>query len=292
MAALVVLLVLGCGVVSTAPRLASLMAGGRVGIVRVEGSIVSGAGGGWATGAQAADRRVIADLERADADGKIAAIVLYVNSPGGGVVASDEIYRAVTRMEKPVVAYAGEMAASGGYYVACGADLIVAHPASITGSIGVISRVVLLQELMDKLGVEFQTIKSGDVKDMGDPSRPLTEEERALLQAIVDETYQSFVDVVAESRGIPREEVLAIADGRLLSGAQALRLGLVDQLGGLQEAIQAAAELAGIRGEPQVVEVGRPPTLLEAFLSAVWQGNPLQTLDLGQGAGLEYRYLP
>lgn len=289
---LLALFLLSCGFVGAGPDLSGLVSGAKVGVISLEGSIVSASGPRRPLSGEVADRRVIQDLEAADADGRIAAILLYINSPGGSVVASDEIYRALRRVEKPVVAYAGEMAASGGYYVACGADRIVAHPSSIVGSIGVISRVVLLQELLDKLGVELQVIKSGDVKDMGDPSRPLTEEERALLQAIVDESYQAFVDVVAESRDMPREEVLAIADGRLLSGQQALQLGLVDEVGGMREAVLAAAELAGISGEPQVVNLGQPASLLEALLSSILGNNSLRAASPEAGASLEYRLLP
>ncbi|MGI6206929.1 MAG: S49 family peptidase, partial [Anaerolineae bacterium] len=174
--AVVVLLVpvlLACGLVGAGQTLASFRGGGQVGLISIEGAIVSSSGSGFALGGEASDRRVIAELEAAEADRNISAILLYINSPGGSVVASDEIYRALTRMEKPVVAYAGEMAASGGYYVACGADRIVAHPSSIVGSIGVISQVILLEELLDDLGVDIETIKSGDAKDMGSPVRPL-----------------------------------------------------------------------------------------------------------------------
>jgi protease-4 len=292
--AVVVLLVpvlLACGLVGAGQTLASFRGGGQVGLISIEGAIVSSSGSGFALGGEASDRRVIAELEAAEADRNISAILLYINSPGGSVVASDEIYRALTRMEKPVVAYAGEMAASGGYYVACGADRIVAHPSSIVGSIGVISQVILLEELLDDLGVDIETIKSGDAKDMGSPVRPLTEEERAFLQAIVDQSYQLFVDVIVESRGLSREEVLAVADGRVLSGHDALELGLVDELGGLREAVLAAGELAGISGEPEVVSIGQPPSFLEILLSALWEGNPLEALRPDRGPSLEYRAL-
>jgi protease-4 len=292
--AVVVLLVpvlLACGLVGAGQTLASFRGGGQVGLISIEGAIVSSSGSGFALGGEASDRRVIAELEAAEADRNISAILLYINSPGGSVVASDEIYRALTRMEKPVVAYAGEMAASGGYYVACGADRIVAHPSSIVGSIGVISQVILLEELLDDLGVDIETIKSGDAKDMGSPVRPLTEEERAFLQAIVDQSYQLFVDVIVESRGLSREEVLAVADGRVLSGQDALELGLVDELGGLREAVLAAGELAGISGEPEVVSIGQPPSFLEILLSALWEGNPLEALRPDRGPSLEYRAL-
>ncbi len=261
-------------------------------MVRIEGEIVSGTGGGVSLQGSASDRQIIAELEAADGDAGIAAVLLYINSPGGSVVASDEIYRAVTRMSKPVVAYFGEMAASGGYYVACGADLIVAHPASVTGSIGVISTVVLAEDLLDKLGVDIQVIKSADAKDMGSLSRPLTDEERGYLQAIVDEAYQGFVDVVVEGRGLSREAVLAVADGRVVSGAEAMRLGLADSVGDMRDGTRAAAELAGIRGEPRVVEMGQAPSLLQLLLSSTANINPVEQVRSLAGPGLQYRYLP
>jgi len=291
--ALALLGVFACAVVAVLARIGGdLMPGRGIGVVRIEGVIVSASQGGFSANATVADERVIADLERADNDPSIAAIVLRINSPGGGVVASDEIYRAVKRVEKPVVAYFGETAASGGYYVGCAADLIVAHPDALTGSIGVIMDIVNARRLFDKLGIEMVAIKSGVVKDIGSPYREMTDDERTVLQALVDEAYQNFVDIVAKERGLPREEVLQVADGRVFTGRRAVELGLVDETGSFKDAVRAAADLAGIQGEPRVVEITRQPTLLGSLLSSVSYLGSLLQMDGVSGPRLEYRSAP
>ena len=277
---------------AAAASLSTMMANGKVAVVRVEGPIVSASAVGWSFSSAAADERVIADLERADSDRSIAAIVLHINSPGGSVVASDGIYRAIKQVSKPVIAYLGETAASGGYYIACGADVIISHPATITGSIGVISDVINAKQLFDKLGIEIQVIKSAEAKDMGSPTKPLTEEERAILQALVDEAYQDFVDVVATARGLPREEVLRVADGRVFSGRKAVELGLVDQVGTMDDAVRVAAERAGIKGEPQVVEISAGPSLWQVLMSSASDISALLQTGGIAGPRLEYRLAP
>jgi len=256
--------------------------GDAVAIVRVEGVILTGSppaspfdGSGGAYSDQ-----VIEHLKQAQEDSSVKAIVLRVNSPGGSAVASDEIYQQMLKMDKPVVASMGELAASGGYYVSAPADLIMANPATLTGSIGVITQMTNLEELMEKIGVEVVVIKSGIHKDEGSPFREMTEEEKAIWQAIIDEAYGQFVAIVAEGRDLPEEKVREIADGRVYTGKQAMALGLVDELGNLPEAIDRAADLGGIEGEPRLVEYHRPPTLFEAFFSS-W-ANPFQPFDLAR----------
>jgi protease-4 len=263
--------------------------GDAVAIVRVEGVILSGSppDSPFDSSGGAYSAQIIEWLEQAQEDSSVKAIILRVNSPGGSVVASDEIYQQMLKMEKPIVVSMGEMAASGGYYISAPADVIMANPATLTGSIGVITQITNLEELMDKVGVEVVVIKSGIHKDEGSPFREMTEVEKAIWQAIIDETYGQFVAIVAEGRGLPEEKVREIADGRVYTGKQAMELGLVDELGNLPEAIDRAAELGGIEGEPRLVEYHRPPTLFGAFFGSL--ASPFQPFDLARLLDLEGR---
>ncbi len=231
-----------------------------VGIVTIEGMIVGSAPAGpFASNASADD--IVERLDMAREDDSIKAVVLRMNSPGGSAAASQEIADAVMRLResgKIVVVSMSDVAASGAYWIACRADTIVANPATITGSIGVILETVQVQELYGKLGISNEVFKSGPHKDMGSPTRPVTEQERAIFQGMVDDIYHQFVDVVAQGRDLSRERVLQLADGRIYTGRQAEGLGLVDELGGLRDAVRIAADLAGIKGEPRVVEIGAP----------------------------------
>ncbi len=198
-------------------------------------------------------------------DSAIKAIILRIDSPGGAVAPFQEIYREVlkTRKTKKVVASLGTVAASGGYYVAAGADRIMANPGTTTGSIGVLIPLRNLKGLLQKLGIDQSAITSGKFKDAGSPNRPLNDEERQLFQALVDNVHDQFVRAVAEGRGMERSRVEAVADGRLLTGEQALALGLVDELGNFQDAVELAGSLAGISGKPELVWAGRKQ---ESFL--------------------------
>jgi len=190
-------------------------------------------------------------------------VVLRIDSPGGAVAPSQEIYDAVWRLRarKPVVASLGNVAASGGYYVASAADVVVADPGTLTGSIGAIMEVQNVATLAEKVGVSQTVVKSGRFKDVGQPLRAVTDEERVHLQRMVDDVLGQFIDAVARGRGMEAGRVRALADGRLYSGAQARDVGLVDELGGLAEATRVAWSRAGQTGEPRVSHVrmrGRP----------------------------------
>ena len=189
-------------------------------------------------------------LDKAADDPCVKAVVLRINSPGGGVTASDIMYNDLVRFRakthKPVVACMMDICASGGYYLATGCDMIYAHPSTVTGSIGVIMKMYNAEGLCKKLGVESDAIKSGPNKDIGDPMRKLTEEERAIMQGLVNQFYDRFVDVVSKGRGLPPEQVRKIADGRVYSAPQAESLGLVDEIGYLEDAIAEAKLRAGI----------------------------------------------
>jgi protease-4 len=188
-----------------------------------------------------------------------------VNSPGGSVVASDEIYHALLSFDKPVVISMADTAASGGYYIACAGDHVIAHPDTLTGSIGVISQFLTFEGLLDKIGVDAVVITTGPRKDIGSPYREMTEEEKALWREILDQVYEDFVDVVVEARGLPEEMVRELADGRVYTGQQALRLGLVDAVGTRDDAIDKAAELGGVEGWPRVIELKPQPSFLQMF---------------------------
>lgn len=251
-ASMVILLVFG-GSSLNLPRL-----GNKVALVRIEGVIVSGkAGSGIFGGGYAGSERVIKALEQVRRDPFIKAVVVRINSPGGSAAASQEIYQEVLRVRKSgrkVVASMGDVAASGGYYVASAADEIYADPASLTGSIGVLIETTDLHVLLDRLGVRFDTVKSGEHKDMGTFSRPLTEKERQILQRLINDVYDQFLADVQRGRKLPREYVRGLADGRVFTGRQAKAYKLVDELGGLEDALKAAARDAGIKGDFEVVE--------------------------------------
>jgi protease-4 len=242
------------------------LGGDAVAIVPVEGAILYGRAPAFGQTSIAYSERVVEDLRRAEADPTVAAVVLDVNSPGGSVVASADIHRALTEMTKPVVTSMGEVAASGGYYIACGTEHIVARPETTTGSIGVISQLTNVEDLLEMLGVRIYSITSGPMKDLGSPFDELTAEEYAIYQRQVLEAYDGFVAIVAEGRDMPEERVREIADGRIYSGRQALDLGLIDTLGNLDDAVAIAGELGGIAGEPRTVRYDRPPGFLDVLL--------------------------
>jgi len=186
----------------------------------------------------------------------VKAIVIRVNSPGGTVAASQEILEEIKKARKDgkkVVVSMGDLAASGGYYVSCHADKIYADPGTITGSIGVFVGSINLTELAKKIGVDMTIIKSGKFKDILSPWRQMTDEERALLMETVTEVYEQFLKEVSEGRSIPMDRLRPVADGRILTGAQAKKLGLVDEMGGLQDAIAEAVKLSGLKGEPEII---------------------------------------
>ena len=238
--------------------------GDAVAVIGLDGTITAGPQDYFTTSGITPER-VRSLLDQAASNPSVKAIVVRVNSPGGSVVASDEIYRALLAFEKPVVISMGDMAASGGYYISCAGDHVMAHPDTLTGSIGVISQFLNVQELLDKVGVEAVVIATGPRKDIGSPFRDMTEEERELWRGILDQVYEDFVNVVVESRGLSADTVRDLADGSIYTGQQAQDLGLVDSVGTRQAAIDQAAELGNIEGEPRVIELRSQPTLLEMF---------------------------
>jgi len=239
----------------------------KVAVISLNGPVQTEAGGLlFFTGNAITPQLVRTQLDKAKADRAVKAIVLRIESPGGSVAACQEILDEIERMEKPIVASFGSIAASGGYYIATKADKIVALPGTLTGSIGVISQIPNIEGLYNKLGINIEVFKGGKYKDMYSGLRELTSEERKLLQSITDIFYNQFVEAVAEGRELDVEIVRDIATGQLYTGEQAKELGLVDELGGLNTAIEIAGKLAGVE-KPQVVYYkSEPPSLLNSLL--------------------------
>ncbi|HEX9006679.1 MAG TPA: signal peptide peptidase SppA [Bacteroidota bacterium] len=223
-------------------------------------TVVSGSGDKIAVvelkGVISSSDEIVRQLKKYRENKGIRAILLRVDSPGGGVVASQEMYEEVKKTRdggKPVVVSMGSLAASGGYYVSCGASRLVANRGTLTGSIGVISEFLQLQGAMDKLGVGIKTIKAGSLKDAGSPVRPMNDADQKYFQGLMDDVHRQFIAVVESERKIPHDQVLAIADGRVFTGEQALPLHLIDTLGTYEDAVRITAGLAGIKGEPALV---------------------------------------
>jgi protease-4 len=220
----------------------SLVWGEHVGVVTVEGIIRN-------------SQEITRQLDDFGKDNNVKAVVVRIDSPGGGVTPAQEIHDAILSLKKKkkVVASMGAIAASGGYLIACAADRIVANPGTVTGSISAIMHFANVEELLKKIGLKSSVVKSGRFKDIGSPTRPMTDDEKALIQSLVDDIYDQFLDVVAKDRRISKDDLRKIADGRLFTGRQARKLGLVDELGDLNYAVHLAGALSGIKGEPDVV---------------------------------------
>lgn len=251
--------------------------GAKVGVVEITGIIGESKG-------------IVRQIKYFVEDGSVKAIVLRVDSPGGGAAASQEIHQEVVKARemKPVVASFGGVAASGGYYVACGADKIVANPGTLTGSIGVVMQFANLEELFKKIGYKGYVIKSGPHKDIGSPFREMKPEEKELLQEVIDTVHRQFVRAVAEGRKIPVEQIMPIADGRIFTGEQAQTMGLVDQLGNLQDTIALAATMGGIKGKPSVIYPRkRKPSLFDYLAEGIAQ-RLREEVDETTRPGLDY----
>ena len=244
--------------------------------------------------------RVREELQKAEEDDSVKALIVRINSPGGTITASDLIYREIdtfkTRRKIPVVAVTMDVAASGGYYAALAADTIFALPTTVTGSIGVIMLTVNAQGLMEKIGVAPMAIKSGEMKDAGSPFRPLTAQERAVFQSVIDDMYGRFVALIVRSRKIPDERVRAFADGRIYTAEQAKALGLVDEIGYMDAVVAAARKAAGV-DEARVIMYQRPKDYRANFYSTAPAPTPgletsLQQLTaLLNGSGPRFLYL-
>jgi protease-4 len=203
---------------------------------------------------------VVQELKGLRENPTVRAVVMRINSPGGVVGPTQEVHDAILRLRqagKPVVASLGAVAASGGYYIAVAADQIYANPGTLTGSIGVIMQLANFEQLMKKVGVDYVVVKAGQFKDIGNVGRPMSPDERRVLQALLDDVHGQFIGAVATGRKLEREDVVRFADGRVFSGQQAKDLKMVDALGGLEEAVLAAGKLAGLPSPPAVIQPKR-----------------------------------
>ncbi len=259
----------------------SVVSPNRVALVKIEGLLTS-------------SDDIVKELHDYTEDGSIKAIVLRIDSPGGGVVVAQEIYNAVKNARKEgkkVVVSMGSVAASGGYYIAAAADKIVANPGTLTGSIGVLMEFANVEKLLDKIGVKGVVVKAGQFKDVGSPFRDMTDQEKKLLQGVIDDVHSQFIDVVAHGRNIPLDDVKAIADGRIFTGRQALKLKLVDKMGDLTESIELAGTLAGIKGKPIIVEKNKKIPFLDYLKeeSAAWIGDVITKGLSRNTVSLQYR---
>lgn len=269
--------------------------GDAVAIVRVEGIIAASDGTDGGSGALSG--AIISDLKTAAADPTVKAIVLRVDSPGGGVTGAAQIYEALLEIDKPIVVSMAGTAASGGYYVSAPADYIFARPDTLTGSIGVISTFINAEELLNDLGIEATVIASGENKDFGSYFNDLTPEQEEIWRSITNELFDEFVRVVADGRDLSESAVRELADGRVYSGRQAVANGLVDELGDLDDAIKKAADLGGISGDPRIVEYQRVPTFKDLILGFSTNLNRSKSDEINQliqdytTPMVEYRYI-
>jgi protease-4 len=249
----------------------------KVALVNVEGPILQA-------------KNTVDEIKDYVKDKSIKAIVLRVDSPGGGVVPSQEIYEEVRKAvaRKKVIISMGSVAASGGYYISAPASRIIANPGTITGSIGVIMEVPNIKGLMDKIGVKTEVIKSGKHKDIASVFRGIGSEEREILQGVMNDVHEQFIKAVSDGRRIPIEDVRKIADGRIFSGNQAAKIGLVDEIGDLEYAIKVAAKMAGIKGEPEVVTKKEKSTLLELLNGKISES----VSKIVPKIELKYMYMP
>jgi protease-4 len=252
--------------------------GEKVAIIRITGVILD-------------STKVIEELKEYSDDNSIKAIVLRIESPGGGVAPSQEIYEEIikTKKKKKIVVSMGSVAASGGYYIAAPADRIVANAGTLTGSIGVIMEIPNVSGLMKKIGLKTEVIKSGKHKDIASFFRSLTDEERQILQSVLDDVHTQFIKAVSDARGMKFEEIRKIADGRIFTGRMAKEIGLVDKLGNLEDAIMLAGELTGIKGEPAVVEKKEKYGILD-ILRGQLPGKLMK--NVFQGIQLKFLFTP
>jgi len=243
---------------------------GKIGLIKVEGIIVSSSS-------------FIEQLKALKELDTIRAIVVRIDSPGGSVAPSQEIFSELVKFKeetgKKVVASMASTAASGGYYIACAADKIMANPGTLTGSIGVITTFPNLKRLFDKVGYEEQVIKSGRFKDIGSASREMSEEEKKILQQVVDDIHEQFIEAVSASRNIEKENITTLADGRVFTGRQAMEFNLIDRLGTFEDAVELASQLAGIPGKPKVVSVKKERSFFDIARDLIEQVSAFKPFD-------------
>jgi protease-4 len=250
--------------------------GDKIAIVEIKGIITQ-------------STEIIEEMRQYADDETVKAVILRIDSPGGGVGPSQEIHREVVKLKtkKKVLASMGSVAASGGYYIACASDLIVANPGTITGSIGVVMEFTNLEELLKKIGVKGVVLKGGEHKDIGSPFREMTPGEKRIMQDVIDNVHQQFIKAVAEGRKMEQAKVVPVADGRIFTGEQAKQFGLVDEMGNLEDTVDMAAKLVKIDGRPTVIYPRRKFTIWE-MLAKEMASTVVESLH-EKGVQLNYR---
>lgn len=255
----------------------SIPVGDRVALIRIEGVITD-------------SKETTEEIKEYVKDSSVKAIVLRIDSPGGAVAPAQEIYEEVRKAaaKKKVLVSMGSVAASGGYYIASPATRIIANPGTLTGSIGVIMEIPNIEGLMSKLGIKTEVVKSGRHKDIASVFRGIGKEERMILQGVLDNVHEQFIKAVAEGRKMLHDDVKKIADGRIFTGEQALKAGLIDELGNLEDAVHAAARLSGIKGEPVVISKKERFSLINLLRGTI----PKELTDILPTVKVKYLYSP
>ena len=255
---------------------------GEIALVRIQGMLMD-------------SQNIVRQLSNYRHNPNVRGIVLRINSPGGAVAPAQEIYNEIMKLKadhKTVYASMGTVAASGGYYIACAANYVLANPGTLTGSIAAVMAFSNIEELTDKIGIKPIIIKSGKYKDVGSPLRGMKPEERKLLQSVVDDVHQQFVQAVAKGRGLPVSEVNEIADGRIMTGQQALTLKLVDEMGGLEKTIELLAKKIGVEGRPKVIEEKEKTPFFDWLLQSSLPSRLAATLMPASLPRLQYVWFP
>ena len=255
---------------------------GEIALVRIQGMLMD-------------SQNIVRQLSDYRHNPGVRGILLRIDSPGGAVAPAQEIYSEIMKLRadhKTVYASLGTVAASGGYYIACAADYVLANPGTLTGSIAAVMAFSNIEELTDKIGIKPIIIKSGKYKDVGSPLRAMNPEERKLLQNVVDDVHQQFVQAVAKGRGLPVSEVNEIADGRIMTGQQALTLKLVDEMGGLEKTIELLAKKIGVEGRPKVIEEKEKTPFFDWLLQSSLSSRLVETLIPASLPRLQYIWFP
>ena len=255
---------------------------GEIALVRIQGMLMD-------------SQNIVRQLSNYRHNPNVRGIVLRIDSPGGAVAPAQEIYNEIMKLKadhKTVYASMGTVAASGGYYIACAANYVLANPGTLTGSIAAVMAFSNIEALTDKIGVKPIIIKSGKYKDVGSPLRGMKPEERKLLQSVVDDVHQQFVQAVAKGRGLSVSEVKEIADGRIMTGQQALKLKLIDELGGLEKTIELLAKKIGVEGRPKVIEEKEKTPFFDWLLQSSLSSRLVETLIPASLPRLQYIWFP
>ncbi len=255
---------------------------GEIALVHVQGVLMN-------------SRDIVRQLSNYRHNPKVRGIILRIDSPGGAVAPAQEIYSEIMKLRadhKTVYASMGTVAASGGYYIACAADYVLANPGTLTGSISAVMALNNIEELTKKIGVKPNIIKSGKFKDMGSPLRAMSPEEQKLLQNVVDDVHQQFVQAIAKGRNLPLAQVHKIADGRIMTGQQALELKLIDEVGGLEKTIELLAKKLGVKGRPKIIEQKEKIPFLDWLLQSSLPSELAETLMLSSYPRLQYLWFP